>query len=55
MWESRRSRGIPKGGGKGGKPDFGFPCFPRTGISTAHFSVVDFPPFFCRSSVLRNR
>src|ERR1035437_7457707 len=35
MWESRWFCGISKGGGKGGKPWFGFPCFPRTGISTA--------------------
>jgi hypothetical protein len=30
---------ISKGGGKGGKPGLGFPCFPRTVISTAYLSV----------------
>src|SRR4051794_4919874 len=49
MWESRWFCAISKGGGKGGKPGFGFPCFPRTGISTAYLSAVAFPPFFCRS------
>src|SRR6202035_1935286 len=31
-WESRGLGGISKGGGKGGKPAFGFPRFPRTGF-----------------------
>src|ERR1700732_2552044 len=31
-WESRGLCGISKGGGKGGKPAFGFPRFPRTGF-----------------------
>ena len=33
MWKSRRA--ISKGGGKRGKPVFGFPFFPGPGISTA--------------------
>src|SRR5215468_3395286 len=40
-WESRGFCGISKGGGKGGKPAFGFPRFPRTGffhsLSAARF------------------
>ena len=28
-----------KDGGKGGKAEVGFPCFPRAGISTAQFSM----------------
>ena len=36
MWESRSDF---QGGGKGGKPGFGFPGFPRTVISTAFWSV----------------
>ncbi|MDQ2842034.1 MAG: hypothetical protein M3Y72_13530, partial [Acidobacteriota bacterium] len=39
MWESRRFCGIPKGGGKGGKPGFGFPPFPWAVISTATFQL----------------
>src|ERR1700693_5611635 len=31
-WESRGLCAISKGGGKGGKPAFGFPPFPRTGF-----------------------
>jgi hypothetical protein len=31
-WKSRGLCGISKGGGKGGKPAFGFPPFPRTGF-----------------------
>ena len=31
-WESRGFCGISKGGGKGGKPAFGFPRFPRPGF-----------------------
>jgi hypothetical protein len=31
-WESRGLCAISKGGGKGGKPAFGFPRFPRTGF-----------------------
>src|SRR5689334_20991986 len=58
---SRRSCGnvgiaaaISKGGGKGGKPAFGFPGFPRPGISTAACHLI-FAPFFCFSAVRRNR
>jgi hypothetical protein len=35
LWECGNREAISKGGGKGGKPDFGFPGFPRTVISTA--------------------
>jgi hypothetical protein len=31
-WESRGLCAISKGGGKRGKPAFGFPRFPRTGF-----------------------
>jgi hypothetical protein len=31
-WESRGLCGISKGGGKGGKPAFGFPRFPPPGF-----------------------
>jgi hypothetical protein len=31
-WESRGFCGISKGGGKGGKPVFGFPRFPPPGF-----------------------
>src|SRR5713226_4453766 len=31
-WESRGFCGISKGGGKGGKPAFGFPRFPPPGF-----------------------
>ena len=31
-WESRGLCAISKGGGKGGKPAFGFPRFPRPGF-----------------------
>jgi hypothetical protein len=31
-WESRGFCGISKGSGKGGKPAFGFPRFPRPGF-----------------------
>jgi hypothetical protein len=35
LLECGNRNAISKGGGKGGKPDLGFPCFPRTVISTA--------------------
>ena len=35
LLECGNRNAISKGGGKGGKPDFGFPCFPRTVTSTA--------------------
>src|SRR5260370_9229913 len=35
VWECGKRGAIYKGGGKGGKPGFGFPGFPRTAISTA--------------------
>ena len=41
-WESRGFCGISKGGGKRGKPAFGFPRFPRPAFSTAQR-----PPRFC--------
>jgi len=31
-WESRGLCAIPKGDGKRGRPDFGFPRFPRAGF-----------------------
>lgn len=35
LWECGNRAAISKGGGKGGKPDFGFPGFPRAVISIA--------------------
>jgi hypothetical protein len=35
LWECGNREAISKGGEKGGKPDFGFPGFPRTVISRA--------------------
>jgi len=44
-WESRGFCGISKGGGKGGKPAFGFPRFPRPGFfhspSAAAFLLLE--------------
>jgi len=51
-WESRGFCGISKGGGKRGKPAFGFPRFPRPGFfhspATACFSgfVIEKPEPF---------
>jgi hypothetical protein len=42
-WESRGFCGISKGGGKGGKPVFGFPRFPPPG-----FFHSPEPPHFYR-------
>jgi len=42
-WESRGLCGISKGGGKGGKPAFGFPRFPRPGF----FHSPRPPHLFC--------
>ena len=53
MWESLQR--ISKGGGKGGKPAFGFPGFPRTVISTAFRCQCALAPFFCFSAVRRKR
>src|SRR6202035_3031134 len=44
-WESRGFCGISKGGGKGGKPAFGFPRFPPPGFfhspSAAAFVLLE--------------
>jgi hypothetical protein len=42
-WESRGLCGISKGGGKGGKPAFGFPRFPPPGF----FHSPRPPHLFC--------
>ena len=42
-WESRGLCGISKGGGKGGKPAFGFPRFPPP----AFFHSPRSPHFYC--------
>ena len=55
MWEARCFCGLSKDGGKGGKPAFGFPGFPRAVISTAHFASAGFSPFFPLASVRRKR
>ena len=50
-WECGNRGAISKGGGKRGKPGFGFPRFPRPGISTALRSCVGVPLSgggFCR-------
>ena len=49
-----RCCGMFKDGGKGGKAEVGFPCFPRAGISTAR-SYCALAPFFCLSRVRRKR
>ena len=54
MWASRRCCGMFKDGGKGGKAEVGFPCFPRAGISTALLYCA-LAPFFCLSRVRRKR
>ena len=37
LWECGNRGAISKGGGKRGKPGFGFPRFPPSGISTTLF------------------
>jgi hypothetical protein len=55
MWEARCICGLSKDGGKGGKPAFGFPGFPRAAISTAHFASAGFSPFFTFATDRRKR
>ena len=45
LWECGNREAISKDGGKGGKPDLGFPGFPRPGISTAQSFAVRFGSF----------
>src|SRR6476659_6518643 len=44
-----------KDGGKGGKAEVGFPCFPRARHFHGSFSYCGLAPFFCLSRVRRKR